>query len=96
MPSYDRSIALYEETRQHLAGGVSSNVRYAATPVPLFFVRGEGAGVVVLKPASQVSDEDRVYAWIRGVAVKVADTVPSHVHCDGLRLKHHAKSWWGI
>lgn len=43
MPSYDRSIALYEETRQHLAGGVSSNVRYASVPVPLFFARGEGA-----------------------------------------------------
>jgi glutamate-1-semialdehyde 2,1-aminomutase len=42
MPTYDRSIALYEETRQHLAGGVSSNVRYASTPVPLFFARGEG------------------------------------------------------
>ena len=42
-PTYDRSIALYEETRQHLAGGVSSNVRYASVPVPLFFARGEGA-----------------------------------------------------
>jgi len=42
MPSYDRSIALYEETSQHLAGGVSSNVRYASVPVPLFFARGEG------------------------------------------------------
>ena len=43
MRSYDKSIALYERTRKSLAGGVSSNVRYAATPVPLFFVRGEGA-----------------------------------------------------
>jgi glutamate-1-semialdehyde 2,1-aminomutase len=42
MPTYDRSIALYEETRKHLAGGVSSNVRYASIPVPLFFARGEG------------------------------------------------------
>ncbi len=42
-PSYDRSIALYEETSRHLAGGVSSNVRYASVPVPLFFARGEGA-----------------------------------------------------
>jgi glutamate-1-semialdehyde 2,1-aminomutase len=42
MPSYDRSIALYEETSRHLAGGVSSNVRYASVPVPLFFARGEG------------------------------------------------------
>ncbi len=42
MPSYDRSIALYNETSQHLAGGVSSNVRYASVPVPLFFARGEG------------------------------------------------------
>jgi glutamate-1-semialdehyde 2,1-aminomutase len=43
MRSYAKSIALYERTRKSLAGGVSSNVRYAATPVPLFFERGEGA-----------------------------------------------------
>ena len=43
MPSYERSIALWEETKRHLAGGVSSNVRYASAPVPLFFARGEGA-----------------------------------------------------
>lgn len=43
MRSYAKSIALYERTRKSLAGGVSSNVRYAATPVPLFFTRGEGA-----------------------------------------------------
>src|ERR1700760_581651 len=43
MRSYAQSIALYERTRKHLAGGVSSNVRYASTPVPLFFARGEGA-----------------------------------------------------
>jgi glutamate-1-semialdehyde 2,1-aminomutase len=43
MRSYAKSIALYERTRKHLAGGVSSNVRYASTPVPLFFERGAGA-----------------------------------------------------
>lgn len=43
MRSYAKSIALYERTKKHLAGGVSSNVRYASTPVPLFFARGEGA-----------------------------------------------------
>lgn len=43
MRSYAKSIALYERTRKHLAGGVSSNVRYASVPVPLFFARGEGA-----------------------------------------------------
>src|SRR5258708_39893790 len=43
MRSYAKSIALYERTKKHLAGGVSSNVRYASTPVPLFFERGEGA-----------------------------------------------------
>jgi glutamate-1-semialdehyde 2,1-aminomutase len=43
MRSYAKSIALYERTKAHLAGGVSSNVRYASTPVPLFFERGEGA-----------------------------------------------------
>src|SRR5229473_2260138 len=42
MRNYAKSIALYERTRKHLAGGVSSNVRYASTPVPLFFERGEG------------------------------------------------------
>jgi glutamate-1-semialdehyde 2,1-aminomutase len=43
MRSYAKSIALYEQAKTHLAGGVSSNVRYASTPVPLFFARGEGA-----------------------------------------------------
>ena len=33
------------------------------------FVRGEGAGVVVLKPLSRVRASDRVYALIRGGAV---------------------------
>lgn len=43
MRSYAKSTELYEKTRKHLAGGVSSNVRYASVPVPLFFARGEGA-----------------------------------------------------
>ena len=33
------------------------------------FVRGEGAGIIVLKPLSQVTSSDRVYALIRGSAV---------------------------
>ena len=44
--SYARSIALYEETKRHLAGGVSSNIRYASMPVPLFFERADGARMV--------------------------------------------------
>lgn len=43
MRDYRGSIALYEESRRHMAGGVSSNIRYASVPVPLFFERGEGA-----------------------------------------------------
>jgi glutamate-1-semialdehyde 2,1-aminomutase len=46
MRSYARSIALYDEARRYLAGGVSSNVRYASTPVPLFFERGEGSRLI--------------------------------------------------
>lgn len=41
-PVYARSEALYAEASRTLAGGVSSNVRYASAPVPLFFARGEG------------------------------------------------------
>ncbi len=33
------------------------------------FVRGEGAGIVVLKPFSQLTPSDRVYAFIRGSAI---------------------------
>jgi len=33
------------------------------------FVRGEGAGLVVLKPRSALTASDRVYAFIRGTAV---------------------------
>src|SRR3954466_13946154 len=43
MRSYAKSIELYERTKKTLAGGVSSTVRYASAPVPLFFERGEGA-----------------------------------------------------
>ena len=43
MRSYAKSITLHEKARRNLAGGVSSNVRYASVPVPLFFTRGEGA-----------------------------------------------------
>ena len=48
MRGYARSVALYERTRKHLAGGVSSNIRYASTPVPLFFERGEGLWAIPL------------------------------------------------
>ena len=33
------------------------------------FVRGEGAGIVLLKPLSQLTPSDRVYALIRGSAI---------------------------
>jgi pyochelin synthetase len=33
------------------------------------FVRGEGAGIIVLKALSQVQRSDRVYALIRGIAI---------------------------
>jgi 3-oxoacyl-[acyl-carrier-protein] synthase II len=33
------------------------------------FVRGEGAGIVVLKPRSQLAASDHVYAFIRGAAM---------------------------
>jgi len=33
------------------------------------FVRGEGAGIVVLKPLSRLTSSDRVYALIRGSAI---------------------------
>ncbi|HNR31692.1 MAG TPA: aspartate aminotransferase family protein [Candidatus Hydrogenedentes bacterium] len=40
---HDRSKALYERACRVTPGGVHSNVRLAATPVPLFYERGEGA-----------------------------------------------------
>ncbi len=43
MTRYARSEALFEEARSVVAGGVNSNVRYDAAPVPLFFSRAEGA-----------------------------------------------------
>ena len=61
MRSYDKSIALYERTRKTLAGGVSSNVRYAATPVPLFFERGEGARLL----GNGLRIDQRVVAGVR-------------------------------
>jgi len=43
MGRYDTSIGRYEEAKQVLAGGVSSNFRYHSLPVPLAIERGEGA-----------------------------------------------------
>ena len=45
MPRYDTSIARYEDAKEVLAGGVSSNFRYHTAPVPLAIERGEGAYV---------------------------------------------------
>ncbi len=43
MGRYDKSIAVHEEACRVLSGGVSSNFRYHAMPVPLCYERGEGA-----------------------------------------------------
>jgi glutamate-1-semialdehyde 2,1-aminomutase len=43
MGRYDRSIALYGQALQSVAGGVTSNFRYGGAPVPLFFERGQGS-----------------------------------------------------
>ncbi len=45
MSRYQSSIALHERARRVLPGGVSSNFRYHAMPVPLAIERGEGAYV---------------------------------------------------
>jgi glutamate-1-semialdehyde 2,1-aminomutase len=39
---YECSIAYYDDCSRYLAGGVSSNFRLGARPVPLFFNRGVG------------------------------------------------------
>lgn len=43
MTNWQRSQQLYQRAKQSLAGGVSSNVRLLAKPLPLFFERAEGA-----------------------------------------------------
>ena len=43
---YSNSTSLYEQAREHLGGGVSSNFRYAGygeSPVPLFYAKGSGS-----------------------------------------------------
>src|SRR2546425_867539 len=40
---YERSMAYYDDCSRYLAGGVSSNFRLDARPVPLFFERGCGS-----------------------------------------------------
>ena len=43
---YSNSASLYEQAREHLGGGVSSNFRYAGygeSPVPLFYAKGQGS-----------------------------------------------------
>ena len=43
MRRWEQSKALWERSKQSLAGGISSNVRLTAKPHPLFFERAEGA-----------------------------------------------------
>lgn len=43
MTNWQRSQQLFARAKQSLAGGVSSNVRLLAKPLPLFFERAEGA-----------------------------------------------------
>lgn len=43
MRDFSGSARLLEESKQYLAGGVSTGMRAAARPLPLFFERGEGA-----------------------------------------------------
>ena len=43
MTHWPKSQALWERSKEALAGGVSSNVRLLAKPFPLFFERAEGA-----------------------------------------------------
>ena len=64
MLSPDASIMLAK-------AGVLSSVGRCATldAAADGFVRGEGAGIVVLKPLSSVDPSDRVYALVRGGAV---------------------------
>lgn len=40
---YEKSRELYERSKKSLAGGVSSNIRLAEMPVPLFFERAKGS-----------------------------------------------------
>ena len=43
---YSNSTSLYEQAKEHLGGGVSSNFRYAGygeSPVPLFYAKGSGS-----------------------------------------------------
>lgn len=40
------------------------------------FARGEGAGVLILKPQRHVSAQDRVYCWIRGCALNHVGRTP--------------------
>jgi len=43
MTQWEKSKALWERSKQSLAGGISSNVRLTAKPYPMFFERAEGA-----------------------------------------------------
>ena len=46
---FDKSTQLFDDGKQYLAGGVSSNFRYTGygeSPVPLFYDKGEGSRIV--------------------------------------------------
>ena len=42
---FDKSTELYERSRKALAGGVSSDVRKAEIPQPLFYASGKGSRI---------------------------------------------------
>src|SRR5262245_40227432 len=41
--NFDKSIELYERSKRSLSGEISSNIRAASYPVPLFYKGGKGA-----------------------------------------------------
>ncbi len=72
MPRYDKSIALNREALRYLPGGVSSNFRYHAMPVPLSIERGEG-------PYVWDSDGNRYIDYILGNGPAILGHSPEKV-----------------
>jgi glutamate-1-semialdehyde 2,1-aminomutase len=72
-PRYDRSVELYAEACEVMAGGVNSNFRLGTQPAPLFFDRGEG-------PYLYDADGNRYVDYVLGMGPSILGHAPAEVN----------------
>lgn len=90
MRTYDRSRALFEQSKRYLAGGLTSNVRAGDQPHPLFFRGGAGSRLVDVDGNEYID-----YVLGRGPLIlghshpAIVEAVKAQVECGQLYAAQH-------